>query len=140
MKTSNALDFKNKKERKQFIASVEKELIQEYRKRSAEWIGLHIHSMSSIGGNLKWIKVEIDGKVYDWQPDINYNQMAMIEDKLIKKGYEVRYELHSGEMVATIEKWGMSQTIEHNEYFSESDDSDKRIAFMKAFMEYLKSK
>jgi len=75
-----------------------------------------------------------------WQPDRDHNQMAMIEDKLIKKGYEVRYELHSGEMVATIEKWGMSQTIEHNEYFSESDDSDKRIAFMKAFMEYLKSK
>ncbi len=132
MKTSNALDFKNEKERKQFRADVEKEQIQEYRKASAEKLGLKEWAKDSL---MVWIVKDV--KYTLWHPDKDANQREMIEDWLIEQGYFIT--MHRSQAIK--KTWaiaiGKDETLNH---FYKGEDKSKSVAFMKAFMEYIKQK
>ena len=109
-------------------------MIQKYRKQSAEWMGYKLIIREPSGPN----RLEYENGEWiwehDWRPNQDYNQIAMIEDKLYEEGRTVvQYNtknLHS----CLIEKWN------GDELGYCVNKKDKRIAFMKAFMEYIKTK
>lgn len=114
----------------------------EYRKVSAEFLGWHIKH-SSYDGDSWWETTETGDEyrcsVKNWWPEADANQMLMVWERLRKQGYEVSCELNPEGNNVTINKWGTTQNIENNEYFSENGDN-VLIATMEAFMEYIKTK
>jgi len=107
--------------------------IQQYRKDSAEW--MEIGALESKYAEGLWYME--DGIPIDWHPDKDYNQMAMMEDKLIEEGLgiQITYYHQMKKWGIQIYKTGMSVGV--GKSYS-GTDKDKRIAFMKAFMEYYK--
>ena len=53
--------------------------VQTYRKNSAEWMGFEIEF---INGKRYYVKDKIKIRIPAWQPDIHYDQMYMMIDKL----------------------------------------------------------
>ncbi len=111
----------------------ELQLVQEYRKASAEKLGFKIIRVPVSVGRID--SYYYKGKkeiclVRNWKPDLkeNANQREMIEDLLIEQGYELGY--------ASISKtWGMD--IEKDDILiAECVDKSKSIAFMNSFMEW----
>jgi len=101
--TSDALNFKSEKERKQFIDAAEKELIQQYRKDSAEWMKIEL--MSVKWQDIIYINVKAYCDVWNseiefWHPDKDHNQMAMMEDKLIGEDCGIEFDRMIGKDVS----------------------------------------
>ena len=105
--------------------------ITEYRKASAEALGL----LESIFND--------DDDLFDpfrlWHPDKDLNQMGMVEDWLIEQHLDVKleFEQDNGLWLAEICKVLSDGVME---IYCIHEDQSKPIAFMKAFMEYIKSK
>ncbi len=103
-------------------------MIQEYRKQSAEWMGMT---------NVKIVEDEVTevDPFSLWQPDRDHNQIAMIEDKLKEQEHDLQATFQEKE-------WQYRIMYEEGKFYHEREgyDNDKRIAFMKAFMECLKQK
>lgn len=57
--------------------------VQTYRKNSADWIGFEIEI---IKGKRYYVKDNIKIRIQAWQPDISYDQMFMIINKLQEEG------------------------------------------------------
>ena len=90
--------------------------IQEYRKASAEALEFEIAS---------------------WQPDTDLNQMGMIEDWLIKNKWWPAYL-----WLPLCGEWQVTISADNKpigQGYFEGNNKSKSIAFMKAFMEYIKS-
>ena len=65
--------------------------IQEYRKASAEWMGLPNWNIT-ISNEITYDELNKDGiptSVKYWHPDTDANQREMIEDKLIEQGIHI---------------------------------------------------
>ena len=60
--------------------------VQTYRKNSAEWLGL---KMEIVGGKRYYVKEGMKIRIQAWQPDIHYDQMFMMVDKLTEEGVSV---------------------------------------------------
>lgn len=110
----------------------EYEMIEEYRKVSAEWIGWHIEDVSGRkyyttgkdedGIRKIWIRIEA------WIPDKSYSQMGMIEDKFV---HDIYFSREDGMWLVELMDENLVEWI--------GKDKSKPIAFMKAFMEYIGS-
>ena len=142
MKKDKSLDFKNEKERQEFINDVKDEMIQEYRKASAEALGGEIYL--EVPSQQKGYYM-INGHIIFWHPDTDLNQMGMIEDWLTKDQQRdvIQYTMWIRDGKVR-EEWYLKYTCAINErhyndflVHNESEES-KSIAFMKAFMEYIK--
>jgi len=106
--------------------------IQQYRKASAEWMGVKEHKI--IGGGTF---IQYPNKVTDlggWHPDQDHNQMAMMIDKLRENGCQISFYCHKDIYMCRIthdpsmenetELWGNETML---------------IIFMKAWSKYYKS-
>ncbi len=123
-------------------------MIQEYRKASAEALGLKTELVKVTFKTEKVLMVvnKHGDHVWEWHPDTDLNQMGMIEDWLTKDQQRdmIQYTMWIWDGKVR-EEWYLKYTCAINERYhndflvhSESQHS-KPIAFMKAFMEYIKS-
>ncbi len=108
-------------------------MIQEYRKQSAEWLGKTL--TEGIDNSKIWI---LDENLLpehrwrlEWHPDKDANQREMIEDRLDRQGCILYYDNED------FHTWTIVPMITGGVKFICYDKS-KSIAFMKAFMEFLK--
>jgi len=108
--------------------------IQEYRKVSAEVLGHKDISEPKATA----IIVLIDGVIYEWQPDLDANQMLMVWDWIIDQGGDIRFRL----------SWWFGKRENKRpenifELYSKGkftgENSDIRLATAKAFMTYYKT-
>ena len=124
-------------------------MIQEYRKASAEILGLtHLRKTTS-GDDVYMAKNSSDS--FYWHPDTDLNQMGMIEDLLIEQGYDIImhyswWNVPKGKILSEctendLNKFWIVKFQKHTIKKSArtAEDKSKPIAFMKAFMEYIKS-
>jgi hypothetical protein len=120
-------------------------MIQEYRKKTAEVLGIEVHPyhhyypmMEPDNTGWMWFKNEL-GKIALWQPDKDLNQMLMIWYWLAKeKQVEIMADLeyYDGEMCYGCElAWHSPRKAKELRQHGDS----MAIAFMKAFMEYIKT-
>lgn len=113
--------------------------ILEYRKASAEVLGFDFYKNPKLSEPFFVLidNGEETSSPVTWQPDTDLNQMGMIEDWLIEQGcsfiiespYKQRKEWY-------IKIYGYKSAIPQGV----KKDKSKPIAFMKAFMEYIKTK
>ncbi len=112
-------------------------MIQEYRKQSAEWMGFKVDSQVEEG--CFWFG-KFPETLQMWHPDQSHDQMAMIEDKLIEKGWGISYVYCRVNLGNDFNEWGVRFFRNNKNSDVLGVDKDKRIAFMKAWMEYIKTK
>ncbi len=103
-------------------------MILEYRKTSAEILGL-THLRKTTNGDEVYMEKNSSDSFY-WQPDTDINQMGMIEDWLIEQGLELDLEYHAGH-----KQWHI-QFGEDIMLSANGSDKSKPIAFMNCFMEW----
>jgi len=112
--------------------------IQAYHKASAEALELQVETFGKEG---IFYFPETFSPLTRWEPDIDHNQMAMIENKLIEKGYFIETNIgkHSGTVLCNTAIFKVDWDDKGQEHYHFTD-KDKRIAFMRVFMEYIKTK
>ena len=119
MKPKNAEELKQKE-------------IQEYRKASAEALGLQIYRVTD---KLVEVVLRLPDQPYDtngeWQPDKDANQMLMVWEWLKDQGHGVYIEYYYDDPKLIVSIWNGTRR------FDSEEESSLLIAFMKAFMEYL---
>ena len=108
-------------------------MVTEYRKASAEAQGWIISSEYYVDS-----KGKVVIKVDYWKPHENPGQREMIENLLIEQGCAVQYM--ASKEGGRLWKIGNNASIPIRKMkaFRGFDDKSKSIAFMKAFMEYIK--
>ena len=109
--------------------------ITEYRKASAEALGftkINVYAVDQVEAMNGFVRLI-------WHPDKDLNQMGMVEDWLIEQHLDVKleFEQDNGLWLAEICKVLSDGVME---IYCIHEDQSKPIAFMKAFMEYIKSK
>ena len=111
---------------------------QEYRKQSAEWMGLKEEKiLTGQYAGLSWVRYPNGDNIAGaWQPDIDHNQMAMMEDKLRDENIGIEMKSWGKDNPWHVMLWKEGYKYE----IADATDKDKRIAFMKAFVEYIKQK
>ncbi len=108
--------------------------IQEYRKVSVVKLGIKHHILSQFKSQI--IIVKINGGWVEWHPDIDLNQMGMIEDQLIEQGCTILTRRHK--KYSRVSMHGCPNPNKLGVVDCESENKSKPIAFMKAFMKYVK--
>jgi len=105
--------------------------IQEYRKATTKVLGFEIEDHELLSRVYRNYKTQFVVKVKDWKPDLkeNADQREMIEDWLIEQDRHMT----GTSSVRSDGSW-LAWIGPH-----EGRDKFKPIAFMKAFMEYIKS-
>lgn len=110
--------------------------IQEYRQKSAEALGFELEDHTILGKVYRKYDIELMIPIGDWTPDIDLNQMGMIEDWLTEQGVFITI-IREDDLCTVIfyeELRGEPVMIQNETHES------KPTAFMEAFMEYIKTK
>ncbi len=113
--------------------------VEEYRKASAEKLGIILHNdnlhiryiPNELLNSCEYYQPELGSQ---WNPHAKADQREMIEDWLIKQGCVLESEY------CTTDKTWLCHIIMKSHYMSQGEDKSKSIAFMEAFMEYIKQK
>ena len=106
--------------------------IQQYKKQSAEWMGSETRII--IGA----LHLFINDEWVEWKPDLKENayQRELIEDRLVEKGCRILTDQYPPETIVFIYPDGIRGPEDH---CIGTRDKSKSIAFMKAFMLYIKT-
>jgi len=103
-------------------------MVKEYRKVSAEALGIKLTKMGVIVG-----KYRRSITVF-WRPDKYANQREMIEKYLLKIGKRIYYSIEGENEIRAILRETAKSTIE-----TENPVESVNIAFMEVFMKYMKT-
>jgi len=107
--------------------------INEYRKASAEWLGLHT-GWSYVTNDKYFDKNEkFICRRDEWYPNIDANQQRMIENELIKRGFSFVFEYH-----AYGNNWLIILTNANYDVYHQVDKSGS-TAFRLAWMKFYKT-
>lgn len=107
-------------------------MVTEYRKASAEALGLEIIFGRVVVRDKKGNNISNQWNAYgDWEPEKDANQMLMVWEWLIEQ-----------ECFLNIDKWGDTSpwrfTAATEKGLNKGGDNDIKLATMKAFMEFIK--
>jgi len=107
-------------------------MIQEYRKKSAEMLGIQLTKYGIILGSQRPIK-GLKSIIQLWHPESDADQMLMVWEWL---NTEINLTI---EWLPLSRKWNICLYAKRDNYaYPDGTDTDIKLATMKAFMRYIK--
>lgn len=106
---------------------------QEKNKAIAEWLGYKC-TVHPAAPNMVWAEINTSYEE-QWHPDENRNQQKLIEDKLIKDGWNISWSYRQRD-----ESWLIIIKIILTDNYFYKENKSKDIAFIDAVIELIKQK